>query len=116
MRWGGRVFGAAIVGLLGALLLSSGMAAPGLGLLLAWAVVPGLRALLDWESRRVEVVADRATVEAGLGWQLLEALETLTWAESVTGPGGLLGLLCRAGTPLSHRADRLWRELSAAHP
>jgi hypothetical protein len=115
IRWGGRLFGAAIVGLLGASLLSGGMAAPGLGLLLAWAVVPGLTALLSWESRRVEVVADRAAVQAGLGWQLLEALETLTYAESVTGPGGLLGLLCRAGTPLASRADHLWRELSFAH-
>jgi hypothetical protein len=116
IRWGGRFFGAAIVGLLGALLLSSGMAAPGLELLLAWAVVPGLTALLNWEAQRLEVVADRATIEAGLGWQLLEALETLTLAESVTGPGGLLGLLCRAGTPLGSRADRLWRELSFAQP
>jgi hypothetical protein len=114
LRWGGRFFGAAIVGFLGAALLSSHMAAPGLGLLLAWAVVPGIRALLNWESQRVEVLADRATIEAELGWQLLEALETLTLAESVTGPGGLLGLLCRAGTPLGSRADRLWRELSFA--
>jgi hypothetical protein len=111
-RWGGRLFGSAIGGLLGAALLSNGMAAAGLGLLLAWVVVPGLEGLLDWESRRVETVADRATIEAGLGWQLLEALETLTWAESLPTPGGLLGLLSRAGAPLASRADRIWQALS----
>jgi hypothetical protein len=116
LRWGGRFFGMAIVSLLGALLLSSGAAAAGLGLLLGWAVVPGLKALLSWEAQRVEVAADRATIEAGLGWQLLEALETLTWAESAAGPSGLLGLLCRASTPVGSRADRLWREFSFAHP
>ena len=116
IRWGGRLFGAVIVGFLGASLLSSGMAGPGLGLLLAWAVVPGLNALLNWEAQRLEVVADRATIEAGLGWQLLEALETLTLAESVASPGGLLGLLRRAGAPLGSRATRVWRELSLAQP
>jgi hypothetical protein len=112
IRWGGRLFGAAIVGVVGAALLCSGLAAAGLGLVLAWAVVPGLAALLSWESRRVEMAADRETIEAGLGWQLLEALETLIWAESVPTPGGLLGLLCRTGSPLASRADRLWQALS----
>jgi hypothetical protein len=112
IRWAGRLFGAAIVALLGSVLLSSGLAAPGLGLLLAWALVPGLHALLAWESRRAEQCADQATVEAGLGWQLLEALETLAFAESLPPPDGLLGLLCRRGSPLPARADRVWRALS----
>jgi hypothetical protein len=79
---------------------------------LGWAVVPGLAALLSWESRRVEMAADRETIEAGLGWQLLEALEMLIWAESVPAPGGVLGLLCRTGSPLASRADRVWQALS----
>ena len=87
--------------------------ATGLGLLLALARwVPGLQALLAWESRRTEHLADQATVAAGLGWQLLEALETLAFAESVPLPDGLLGVLCRRGSPLTARADRVWRALS----
>jgi hypothetical protein len=113
-RWAGQLFGAAIVGLSGAALLSSGFAAPGLGLLLAWAIVPGLSALLAWETRRAEMVADDATLDAGQGWQLLEALETLIWAQSLPPPAGLLGLLCRARAPLTGRADRLWLALSQA--
>jgi len=113
-RWAGRVFGAAIVGLLGAALLSSGLAAAGLGLLVAWAVVPGLGALLDWETRRAEHAADDATLEVGRGWELLEALETLAWAESVPSPAGPLGWLCRRATPLTVRADRIWRTLAQA--
>jgi hypothetical protein len=112
IRWSGRLFGAAIVALFGAALLSSGLAAPGLGLLLAWALVPGVQALLAWESRRAEQFADQATIDAGLGWQLLEALETLAFAESLPPPNGLLGLLCRRGCPLPARADRVWRALS----
>jgi hypothetical protein len=111
-RWVGRLFGAVIVGLLGSALLSGGLAAEGLGLLLAWAVVPGLRALLTWETRRAETAADDATLAAGLGWQLLEALETLAWAESVPPPAAPLGWLCRNATPLTTRADRLWRKLA----
>jgi hypothetical protein len=110
--WAGRLFGSAIVALLGSALLSSGLAAPGLGLLLAWALMPGLQALLAWESRRAERIADQATVEAGLGWQLLEALEILAVAQPLPAPDGLLGLLCRGGSPLSTRAERVWRALS----
>jgi len=112
IRWAGRFFGAAIVALFGSVLLSSGLAGPGLGLLLAWALVPGLHALLAWESRRVERLADQATIDAGLGWHLLEALETLAFAESLPPPDGLLGLLCRRATPLTTRADRVWRALA----
>jgi hypothetical protein len=74
----------------------------------------GQQALLAWESRRAEQLADQATVDAGLGWQLLEALETLAMAESVPPPDGLLGLFCRRGSPLNTRADRVWRALSKA--
>jgi hypothetical protein len=111
-RWGGRLFGAAIVGLLGSALLSSGLSAAGLGLLVAWAVGPGLEALLSWETRRAETAADDATLAAGLGWELLEALETLAWAESVPPPAAPLGWLCRLATPLTTRADRIWQALS----
>ena len=112
IRWGSRFFGVSIVVLLGSVLLSSGLAAPGLVLLLAWALVPGVQALLSWESRRAEHFADLKTIDAGLGWQLLEALETLALAESLPPPSGLLGLLCRRGSPLPARADRVWRALS----
>jgi hypothetical protein len=111
-RWAGRLFGAAIVGLSGATLLSSGLAGAGCCLLLSWILIPGLQGLLGWEWRRAETAADRATVDAGLGWHLLEALETLGLAEALPGPRGVLGLLRRSGAPVTTRADRLWRELS----
>jgi hypothetical protein len=114
IRWTGRLFGAAFALFLGAALLSNGLAAPAFGLLLGWAVVRGLQALIAWESRRGERYADQATIDAGLGWQLLEALETLTFAESVPPPDGLLGVFCRRGSPLNARADRVWRTLSKA--
>jgi hypothetical protein len=110
----GRVFGAALVALVGLVLVSSGLAALGLGLLTAWAVVPGVRALVAWEWRRAEMIADQATIDAGLGWQLLEALETLVWAESAPRPTGVLGLLAPAGAPIAARADRVWRAMSEA--
>jgi hypothetical protein len=112
IRWAGRVFGATFVLLLGSALLSNGLAAPAFGLLLAWPLVLGLQALLAWESRRTEQLADQATIDAGLGWQLLEALETVAFAESVSLPDGLLGVFCRRGSPLNARADRVWRALS----
>jgi hypothetical protein len=115
-RWVGRLFGAVIVALLGSTLVSSRLAAPGLGLLLAWAIVPGLAALLGWERRRAEQRADSATVAAGLGWHLLEALETLAWCESLEAPSRLLGLLSPDGTPIPDRADHLWRTLPTANP
>jgi hypothetical protein len=108
----GYVFGAMIVGLLGAVLLSSGFAAAGLGLVIGWPVVWGLRALLAWERRRTEASADRATIRAGSGWPLLEALETLALATSLPGPGGVFGLLCRPGAPFAERAERVWKTLS----
>jgi hypothetical protein len=111
-RWAGRLFGAVIVGLLGSAMLSSDLSSAGLGLLLAWAIVPGLKALLNLETRHAETAADDATLAAGLGWELLEALETLAWAESLPPLEAPLGWLCRLATPLTTRADRLWQKLS----
>ena len=112
--WVGRVFGGIFVGLLGSALVSYGFAAPGLVLLVAWAVVPGLRALLAWETRRAETVADQATIAAGLGWELVEALETLHEAEPLQPPIGLHALLSPPGAPLAARADRIRRALAQA--
>ncbi len=112
IRWTGRFFGSVIVVLLGSALLSNGMAAAAFWLLLGWPLVRGLEALLAWESRRAERLADQATIDAGLGWQLLEALETLAFAESAPPPDGLLGVFCRRGSPLNTRAERVWRTLS----
>ena len=113
IRWAGRAFGTLIVGLVGSVLLSSGLAAAGAALLLAWAIVPGLRALLAWEARRTERAADQATIAAGLGWELLEGLETFALAEPLSAPSGLLGVLAPAGAPLAVRAERIRRALSA---
>jgi hypothetical protein len=111
-RWVGRLLGAMLVGLFGTALVSAGLAGAGLGLLLSWAAVPAVRALLAWEGRRTERTADQATIEAGLGSQLLEALETLTWAEPVPGPAGVLRLLNRSGAPLACRAEIVFRSVS----
>lgn len=59
----------------------------------------------------VEDAADRATIEAGLGVALSEALDTLVWVEPIARPRGVLGLLFREGETLSTRAERLWRIL-----
>jgi len=107
LRWSSRVFGSIIVGLLGAMLLSDGFAAAGLGLLTAWLLVPGIHALLAWESRRVERVADQATIAAGFGAPLLEALELLNVIEPRPGPSRVLGLLCRPGAALTTRTDHI---------
>jgi hypothetical protein len=79
-----------------------------------WAAVPGLAALVDREWRRTEAAADAATVEAGLGWHLLQALEVLVWVDPVARPEGLLGLLFRAGDPVWRRAERLWRQVEGS--
>jgi hypothetical protein len=113
-RWVGRFFGAFIVVVLGAVLLAHRLAGPGLGLLIGGLVVPGLAMLLAWERRRVERHADAAIVAAGLGWQLLEALETLAWADSLVAPGGPLGLLSGLHASITERADRIWRALAQA--
>jgi hypothetical protein len=113
VRWSGRVFGSVIVGLLGSMLLSRGFAAAGLGLMIAWIVVPSVRMLLAWESSRIERAADRSTIEAGFGSQLLEALDFLVLAEPRPIPRGLLGVLSFAGAGLIERASRIRKVLSA---
>jgi len=110
----GRVLGAILVGLLGAMLISSGQPALGLGLWLAWAAVPGLRALLAWESRAAETDADRAAISAGLAWQLLDGLESLAHVEAA--PCGALRLLVRPGAPIHKRIQRLWSAITAPEP
>jgi hypothetical protein len=113
VRWVGRVLGVVLVGLIGSVLLSRGAAALGLGLLLGWALMLSLRALLAWESRKTEAEADLATVQASLGWHLHEALETLDSAGPAK-PRGLLGLLVRPGTPLPKRQAYVWRAITSS--
>jgi hypothetical protein len=112
VSWGGRLIGVAVGGLLGSVLLSGGLAALGLGLLVGTPLVLGLRALLAWEARGAETVADRATLSAGLGQQLRDALEALAVLESPR-PSGWLRVFVRAGAPLHQRIARLEKELSA---
>jgi hypothetical protein len=76
-RVAGRVLGAVLLVILAFELLASGLVTLGLGLLTAWALVPCLQWLLGWEARRLEVHADAVAARAGVGWQLLEALENL---------------------------------------
>jgi hypothetical protein len=104
--WVGRLLGAVIVALLGAVLLSSGFAAAGLGLWSAWALVPGLRALLAWESRRAEADADQTTVRAGYGAELVDGLKSMSQAHPQP-PHGPLRLLARPGKPVHERARRV---------
>ena len=54
LSWTGRLFTAMLVALIGAVLVSGGHAALGFAMLLAWVIVPSLRAILAWESRRAE--------------------------------------------------------------
>ena len=112
IRWAGRLFGALIAGLLGSALLSSGLAGPGLGLLVAWLLVPALRALVDWEHRRNQWAADQEAVANGLGAGLLEALDLLAVAEPLGEPEGLFGIACRADPTFISRADRVRRRIS----
>lgn len=115
VRWAGFIFGAGLVAIVGSTLVSSGLAASGAALLLAWAIVPALRALLAWETRRAERSSDHATIAAGLGCELLEALETLSVAEPLPPPpAGLLGVLCPIGERLTQRADRIRAALPSA--
>jgi hypothetical protein len=106
LRWTGRLFASAVIGLFGAELIVHGFAATGLLLLIAWLVKPTLRSVLAWESKRVERAADGWTIAAGYGPQLLEATDLL----AVAGPsasGGLVGLLRPRGAPIVERATRI---------
>jgi hypothetical protein len=111
-RFGGVVFGGLFVGVVGVALVSGGWPGPGLLLLVAWVWAPAVRALVAFEQRRVEAHADHVVAETGAGWQLLEALETLTGLDAVQPPTGLLGLWARSSASIARRADRLWLRLS----
>lgn len=114
LRWAGLVFTVVLVSLAGAVLLSYGFAAIGLGLLLAWLLVPSLRAVLAWESCRAERVADRVTIEAGYGVQLLEAVDLLTMIEPRKLGVGVLSMLSLPGRPTIERARWIRRHLEIA--
>ena len=85
------------------------------GLMLAWLVVPMLHALLGWESRRIERCADRLTIDAGLGPQLLEAIDFLSVVESHRPTSGLFSVLGLPGCTLVDRARHI-RRLLAPQP
>jgi hypothetical protein len=112
--WAGRLFGGMLVGLVGSALVACGSAAPGVAVLMAWVVVPGLRALLAWETCRAEAAADQATIKAGLGWELVEALELLQVTEPLPKRAGVQAILSPQGTPLGARVDRIRRALCTA--
>ena len=95
------------------MLLASGVAALGLGLLLGWALVPGLGMLLAWEARRIEADADREIVKGGLGQHLLEGLEHPAMIDA-TPPAGLLRLLVSPSAPRARRVNTLARLLDEA--
>jgi hypothetical protein len=111
LRWAGLVLTSLLVGLCGTVLLSYGLAAAGAGLLLAWLLVPGLRTVLAWESRRAERSADQATIEAGFGLQLLEAVDFLALIEPCRPTSGLLSILSLPGSSMIERGRRLRRQL-----
>jgi len=112
LRWAGLAFTSVLVGLCGSILLSYGYAGPGAGLLLAWLLVPLLQAILAWESRRIGMSADRATIEAGLGPQLLEAVEFLAMVEPHRPESGLLCLLSLPEDSMVDRERRIRRQLT----
>jgi hypothetical protein len=112
--WAGRAFCCLLVSLCAAALLSTGFAAAGLGLMLAWLVVPGVAAVLAWESRRVQRSADRLTVETGYGPQLLEAVDFLAVAGPQPPVSGLLRALCLPGHSPVDRAHAIRRWLKTA--
>ncbi|MBV8715648.1 MAG: hypothetical protein JOZ65_11340 [Chloroflexi bacterium] len=111
LRWVGLAFTGLLVSLLGIVLVSYGYTAAGLGVMLAWLLVPLIGAVLGSESRRAEWSADRAVVEAGLGPQLLEAIDFLALAEMRRPTLGLLSLLCLPGETMVERTRRIRRQL-----
>jgi hypothetical protein len=116
LRWAGLLFTSVLVGLTGWALISAGHAPAGLGLVLAWLIVPLVRAILAWESRRLEATADRATVAAGYGAQLLEAVDFLALAEPLPVSDKFLRALCLPRSTSVERADRIRRALGEASP
>jgi hypothetical protein len=115
LRWTGRLFSLMLVSLIGSVLISVGYAAIGLGLLVAWLIVAALRSLLAWESRRVEAAADSATIAAGLGSQLLEAVDFLALAEPLPPRDLFLKVLRLSRSSSVQRGERLRRGLAASH-
>jgi len=116
LHWAGLAFTSMLVFVIGAILLSYGFAALGLGLLLAWLIVPLVRAVLNWESRRVENSVDGTTIAAGLGPQLLEAIDFLTLLEPRQPEAGLFSLLYMPGSSMVDRGRRIRRVLSVPAP
>jgi hypothetical protein len=114
LRWTGLVFTAMLVGLSGCVLLSYGFAAVGLGLLLAWLIIPVVHAVLGWESRRIERFSDATAMASGFGPQLLEAVEFLALVDLHRPGTGLLSILCLPTCPLVERAHRIRRQLGIA--
>ncbi len=119
--WVGRLITVPLVFLIGLYCLAQGAAthagapvAIGIGTLLAWALAPGLRALVAWEDRRREAAADRATIAAGLGDPLLEAL-TLIQSLEQPGPSGPVATLLSSHPRAELRIDLLQRLLAASH-
>ena len=111
LRWAGLAFTSMLVGLCGTALLSHGFPAAGAGLLLAWLLVPVLQTVLAWESRRAERSADHATIEAGFGYQLLEAVDFLALVEPGRPASGLLSILSLPGSSMLERGRRIRRQL-----
>jgi hypothetical protein len=116
LRWSGGLFTSMLVGLIGLVLMSTGHVPAGLGIMLAWLVVPMLRSILAWESRRVEAAADRATLAAGYGEQLLEAVDFLALAEPLPTTDRFLRVLCLPRSTSVKRAERIRRALGGPTP
>jgi hypothetical protein len=116
LRWTTRFFTSLLVGLTGSVLISTGYAAAGLGIMLAWLAVPMLRSILAWESRRVEALADRATIAAGFGAQLLEAVDFLALAEPLPLADRFLRILCLPRSASVKRAERIRLALGEPGP
>jgi Zn-dependent protease with chaperone function len=83
--WFGGLLAALIILIVGLWLIAVGvdtatgvLSAAGTFLLVAWLVVPAMRALLAFETRARESAADRAVAAAGLGEPLRTALELIT--------------------------------------
>lgn len=114
LRWTGQLFTAMLVGLFGSVLISGGHAAAGLGLLIAWLMVRLLQSILAWESRQAEAASESATIAAGFGPQLLEAVDFMALAEPLPVADKLLSLLCLPRSSTVQRAERIRRALEAS--
>jgi hypothetical protein len=93
------------------MLLVNGFPAIGFLVMIAWLVIPCLDAILAWESRGTERVADCATIQAGYGLQLLEAIDVLGLVDATATASGALGVLRRPGAPIVERSRWMRRML-----